>query len=795
MLADGLAERFSGAFAGRSQVQPAEWILESGGMELPSSELTRQLTELGLNVPAEIRRCAPCVRRLARGLPTTDTVWIDALVVLRRLTPYQARRLEAGQGEELLLGHQYVLQAPVHQDPVLKVFEAISRGRKTKSLVSCWQTTSAEGDEPLQRLVKIIRSLASCRDRISALPVETLWERGQLCLVSPHSEGESLSRLLVRRGRFPEEVVRGLALDLMRQLQAAEPFAVHGDIRLGNLRLSRSGELVVLNWGLMNAAAPVVTIHTPLPEDAHDVLAPERIDGQRRATVASDIYASGCVLWQLLAGRPPFTLVDPLTKIAAHRTKVIPDVRTLAPETSEALALLIRNMTAREPNRRLQTYAEIRQQLSGSGRSRGNLREFSRTFELAAPASRIETPKKRSRVPAMAASLLLTAVLVTVAWNRERLGLPELPNVVAAIEKKSQATQQNVKPAAKTVETNAPRTVEQPAVSQSDTAPASKVAAELTKLPAPQNNIVQLSPDGHYLAASLVGAGELVLTTDPERPATIHIRDAALSLTADRVRVEHVRIVVEASSPGTASVAPVQVQSSSLALEHVWCGLKKDHPALAVVNWETTESRDAGRLLVRDCEFVAYQDLLAIEGPLSAALFENVATNGTLALLRLQTGAAAGLKVPVMLNACTLRSSGPVVSLPTGQRLQRSGRISLQGADTLVDLAPGEGLLEVRGNDSHAGWDTHVEIAAQGIVVPQDLILALVRNPATQTIDELDAAPLMIDGLLSGRYQFLPPPAGQNGRERLQIESLPVRFSDRLPGVNPARLPSPLADF
>ena len=62
--------------------------------EPPTEELRGRLLTLNLCSPRDWRRCRPIVRRLARDLPTFDSVWLDALVQLGRLTPFQARRLE-----------------------------------------------------------------------------------------------------------------------------------------------------------------------------------------------------------------------------------------------------------------------------------------------------------------------------------------------------------------------------------------------------------------------------------------------------------------------------------------------------------------------------------------------------------------------------------------------------------------------------------------------------------------------------------------------------------------------------
>ncbi len=755
-------------------------------MEFPSQDLRQQLSALGLTIPVDLKRSAGTVRRLARGLPVTDSVWIDALVTRRLLTPYQARALEDGQFSELIQGGKYVLQAPRILHPVLNVSEAREGGIKSKVLLSRLRTGATEAEETLARLNHTLRNLAPCRDRIPGLPTDLFYDHRQLCLVAPFQPGEPLSTLLVRRGRFPEAVVRSLALELVSQLHTAEPYALHGDLRLGNLWLCRNGELILLNWGLLNSLSPVITIHTPLPEDAGDTLAPERIESQRRALVTSEIYALGCILWQLLAGRPAFTLADPLAKLTAHRTKTIPDVRTISPETSESLALLIRNMTARDPSRRIQTFAELRQQLTGQGASRSRLQQFSRSFESAAPVQRIDLPKRRrpSRLPAMTACVMLTLVLVGVAWQRDAIGLPKLSS--------AEATTQVLTPREFKTAEHQPKPFQTTDSAFQRTTPTQSPPSVVNPLPGIDGNKIVLKSNEHYVAGSIATVDELIITTDPNQPATIYIKDQPLSLTAKSVRLEHVRLIVEPSS-NLDGESFIQIHSDTLVINHCW-GRTRGEPhqnaeGPAFISWTTNTAPGTGRLLVRDSEFLLQQDFIHVAGSITAALLENVQTEGARSQLRLTEGARSGLRVPVMFNACTLRNCGPLVTLPTGDRLQQSGLISIQGADSLVDLMLGEGLVEFQGTEPAEQWTAHVELAAQGLVAPTELVFAILKNTATQQVDELDAENMTIGGLLSGRYQFVKTPNDPSSRDRLQIDALPVRFSPRDPGADPARLP------
>ena len=175
--------------------------------------------------------------------------------------------------------------------------------------------------------------------------------------------------------------MRDVAAQLVGALAGLEAARrVHGDLRLRNVVLTRSGRAVLLHPGLLVAVDPELTIHADLPPDAYDMVAPERIGTGARASRSSDMYAFGCLLFELMAGRPPFPQGDPLTKLAAHQSQSVPDVRQFAPETPDATADLLGQLTARDPGQRPTSFAELARQLKRRGTS-GRLKRFEATFQ------------------------------------------------------------------------------------------------------------------------------------------------------------------------------------------------------------------------------------------------------------------------------------------------------------------------------------------------------------------------------------------------------------------------------
>ncbi|MFE5191331.1 protein kinase [Streptomyces sp. NPDC056628] len=130
----------------------------------------------------------------------------------------------------------------------------------------------------------------------------------QLYLVMELVEGDSLARVLTRSGAQPADRVARMAAEAAAGLAAAHrQGVVHRDIKPGNLLLDADGALKIGDFGIARflddpGAALTATgqiVGTSL------YLAPERALG-KPAGPASDVYALGCVLYQMLTGRPPF---------------------------------------------------------------------------------------------------------------------------------------------------------------------------------------------------------------------------------------------------------------------------------------------------------------------------------------------------------------------------------------------------------------------------------------------------------------------------------------------------------
>jgi eukaryotic-like serine/threonine-protein kinase len=194
-------------------------------------------------------------------------------------------------------------------------------------------------------------------------------------LVMEYLEGETLAELFARQGKLlPEEAVR-LMFEALQGLEHIHKRGlVHRDIKPSNLMLvypgrvptesAVRGRVKILDIGL---GRPLLEEGPPGQETAltsegivlgtPDYMAPEQARDARSADIRADIYSLGCVLYQALAGRPPFTERNLLTLMIRHATEDPQPLAELNPAVPPGLQKIIGRMMAKEADERYPTPA------------------------------------------------------------------------------------------------------------------------------------------------------------------------------------------------------------------------------------------------------------------------------------------------------------------------------------------------------------------------------------------------------------------------------------------------------
>jgi serine/threonine protein kinase len=185
--------------------------------------------------------------------------------------------------------------------------------------------------------------------------------RGLLFFVMPYVEGETLRGRLAREGRLPLDV----ALQILREVADALTYAhgqgiVHRDVKPENV-LFEAGHAVVSDFGIARAVS--VSEHEALTGaglilGTPAYMSPEQADGTTAIDARSDVYALGCVLYEMLAGRPPFT--GSFERILyQHLSETPADLSRERPTVPGRLNAVVAAALAKQPSERFETAAAL----------------------------------------------------------------------------------------------------------------------------------------------------------------------------------------------------------------------------------------------------------------------------------------------------------------------------------------------------------------------------------------------------------------------------------------------------
>jgi eukaryotic-like serine/threonine-protein kinase len=188
--------------------------------------------------------------------------------------------------------------------------------------------------------------------------------------VMTYIEGPTLREHLARVGRLGMAETLRLASDLLDALDHAHGHGiVHRDVKPDNVVLAEGGA-VLLDFGIARAVAASGSdrlTRSGIAVGTSTYMSPEQITALKEIDLRSDLYALGVVLYECLAGQPPFLHKNEAVVLQMHLTQPAPDVRTIRPDTPAELATGLMRAMTKTPEERWQSSAAMRDALSAVG--------------------------------------------------------------------------------------------------------------------------------------------------------------------------------------------------------------------------------------------------------------------------------------------------------------------------------------------------------------------------------------------------------------------------------------------
>ncbi len=240
---------------------------------------------------------------------------------------------------------------------------------------------------------------------------------GRLWYTMPYVEGESLRDRLKREVQLPVEDAVRLTREVAEALDYAHRHGVvHRDIKPDNILLTE-GHASVADFGIAKAVSTAggeALTQTGTAVGTPAYMSPEQASQGARLDGRSDVYSLGCVLYEMLAGEPPFTGPSSQAVIARHSAEAPRSLRVVRPVVSLALERAVERSLAKVPADRFQTAGEFARSLVLPEVSppAAGVQVAASAYGAEATSTAPPTPVRHRRLSPVLAALAIVVLLV-----------------------------------------------------------------------------------------------------------------------------------------------------------------------------------------------------------------------------------------------------------------------------------------------------------------------------------------------------------------------------------------------
>jgi serine/threonine-protein kinase len=246
------------------------------------------------------------------------------------------------------------------------VYEGYQEGLDRPVAVKALDQKLVKSKEQLERFRREGRAYARLRHE-SIVQVHDLVEREeQLFLVTEFVDGADLARILTAGGALPADCVAVIGARVAEALDYVHYNSLlHRDVKPANVMLSREGEVKLMDFGIAKGEDDPALTRAGMLVGSPSYMAPEVLGGEV-AGPASDVWALGVTLYELLTGEKPFRGQSADELFGLIRRGKFRRIRSLAPSCPRRLAWAVERCLARRPARRWKSAGALARALAGA---------------------------------------------------------------------------------------------------------------------------------------------------------------------------------------------------------------------------------------------------------------------------------------------------------------------------------------------------------------------------------------------------------------------------------------------
>jgi beta-lactam-binding protein with PASTA domain/predicted Ser/Thr protein kinase len=262
-----------------------------------------------------------------------------------------------------VLGDRYEVEGVLGQGGMAKVFKGHDKVLGRPVAVKVLSPQFAGDDQFVTRFRREAQAAAGLNHPNIVSVFDTGSQQDVHYIVMEYVRGRTLRDAIRSEGPILPERAAEIADAVARALGSAhEAGLVHRDIKPGNIMLTSDGEVKVMDFGIARTATGDTLTQTAAVLGTASYLSPEQAQGQS-VDGRSDIYSLGCVLYEMVTGRPPFTGDSPVSIAYKHVKEDPVPPSGINPDVPQDLEAVIMKAMAKNQANRYQSADEMRQDL------------------------------------------------------------------------------------------------------------------------------------------------------------------------------------------------------------------------------------------------------------------------------------------------------------------------------------------------------------------------------------------------------------------------------------------------
>ena len=331
------------------------------------------------------------------------------------------------------LVERYRVERPIGRGGMATVYLAhdLRHDRRVAIKVMSPELTATIGAERFNREVKIAAKLS----HPNVLGVFDSGEaQGLLFYVMPLIEGETLRDKLQRERQLSIDDSIQIICEVAEALGYAHANGiVHRDVKPENILL-QDGRALVADFGIARLAERdgEKLTKTGMAVGTAAYMSPEQAAGES-TDARSDIYALGCVLYEMLVGQPPFTGANAMSIMAQHSMATLPEIRVMRNNIPAELEAVIRRSMEKTPADRFQTMDEFRRAVLGEIPATNMLPRYTARYRTQGGVQQQSSWRRRAIWAGAAVVVIAIAVATTQALRGPKAGSAPDANKVAVL--------------------------------------------------------------------------------------------------------------------------------------------------------------------------------------------------------------------------------------------------------------------------------------------------------------------------------------------------------------------------